>query len=83
MGTRMTYCHTSFTRRKNESKKIDKKGEKEKEKCLVCNVSKKILLFLGKQRKKQTPITHSPLSPKKEPPTEQNRTEKERKSVVL
>jgi hypothetical protein len=32
----MTYCHTSFTRKKNESKKINKKEENEKEKCLVC-----------------------------------------------
>jgi hypothetical protein len=32
----MIYCHTSFTRRKNESKKVDKKGEKEKERSLVC-----------------------------------------------
>jgi hypothetical protein len=32
----MTCCHTSFTRRKNENKKIDKKGEEEKKRCLVC-----------------------------------------------
>jgi hypothetical protein len=32
----MTCCHTSFTIRKNENKKIDKKGEEEKKKCLVC-----------------------------------------------